>query len=234
VTCGRRSLIGVDGQEVAIYPLHCKRWRCRRCGARNLRKARNRIRAGLTGQLSFLTITSPSTESAEESFRLLSSRWRALHQRLNRRFGRLEFVAVVERQRRGHAHLHVLVRGAYVPKPWLQRAAADVGFGFADARRSDAKSAWYLTKSIGPGTSGDQLPSHFRRIRWSKGWSLPVARPPRRACQAWYLAFSGTVLAAESAKARGYRIVELVHGPPDRRLDIWPVRWLPLAAWCAR
>jgi hypothetical protein len=142
---------------------------------------------------------------------------------------------VVELQRRGSPHLHVIVRGPFIPFPWLARAARDVGFGrIVDICRPKPGLAGYLTKSLGPGTSGDLLPSHFHRVRWSRGWSAPVARRVRRAWPTWLVAFAGPRRAAASAVARGYRVVELVHGPPDRWPSRVPVRWQALAAFAAR
>jgi hypothetical protein len=110
-----------------------------------------------------------------------------------------------------------------------------VGFG----RRSDIRTppsgiAGYLTKAIGPNTAGDSLPPHFRRVRWSRGWSLRVVRHAKRSWQSWYIAFAETRGAAASVVQRGYRLIELVHGPPIHRRTSRPVRWLPVSAFAGR
>jgi hypothetical protein len=111
----------------------------------------------------------------------------------------------------------------------------DVGFGrVADIRRPPPGIAGYLTKTIGPNTGGDSLPPHFRRVRWSRGWSLPVIRRARRVWQTWYIALAETGFAAASAVERGYRLIELVHGPPWRHPTARPVRWVPLAMFAGR
>jgi hypothetical protein len=231
VWCGGWSLIGVDGPSAGVYPFRCHRWRCSTCGSRKVNQTRKRIRAGLDlGETWFLTLTSPGPGSPGEALDQLTRRWKALRLRLTRKVGRVEYVAVVELQRRGHPHLHLLVRGPLVSGRWIATAAAEVGFGrIADLRRPPRGVAGYLTKAIGPNTSGDSLPAHFRRVRWSRGWSLPVQRRAKRAWQAWYVAFAETGRAAASAIQRGYHLVELVHGPPNRRATTRPVRWLSLA-----
>jgi hypothetical protein len=231
-SCGGLSLVAVDGDWAGIYPFRCRRWRCSVCGARKVDQTRKRIRAGLArGEIWFITITSPGDETPGVSFEQLSRRWKALHLRLTRRFGHIEYLAVVEIQRRGSPHLHLLVRGPRVARAWLATAVVEVGFGrILDIRRSHDGLAGYLTKAIGPNTSGDSLPAHFRRVRWSRGWSLPVVWRAKRVWQAWHIAFAGTARAAVSAVHRGYRIVELIHGPPDRRRSVRPVDWRLLAS----
>jgi hypothetical protein len=231
VACGGYSLVGVDGPSVGIYPFRCKCWRCSRCGPRKVNQTRRRIQAGLErGESWFATLTSPGDEDPEASLRLLSGRWKAFNLRLTRLLGHVEYVAVVELQKRGSPHIHVLVRGPLISRSWLAKASAAVGFGrIADVRTTSRGIAGYLTKAIGPNTSGDALPTHFRRVRWSRGWSLPLLRRVKRVWEAWYMALAGTGPAAASAVARGFRVVELVHGPPDHWRRARPVRWLPLS-----
>jgi hypothetical protein len=229
-------LVGIDGSSAGVYPLRCRRWRCPSCGSRKVDQTRKRIRAGLgLGGTWFLTLTSPGDESPADSFERLSRRWKAFHLRLTRLVGDVEYAAVVELQRRGNPHLHVLIRGPLVSRSWVGGAALAVGFG----EQSDATSmppgiAGYLTKAIGPGTDGDALPTHFRRVRFSLGWSLPVRRRARRLWQAWHIAFADTRRTAISAVQRGYRLIELVHGPPDRVRMTSPVRWQSVEAFAGR
>jgi hypothetical protein len=235
-SCGGVSLVGIDGPSAGVYPLRCRRWRCGSCGQRKVDQTRKRIRAGLgLGRTWFLTLTALGDESPTESFDRLSRRWKAFHLRLTRLVGHVEYAAVVELQRRGNAHLRVVIRGPLVSGSWVSRAAVAVGFGQqSDVRRPPPRVAGYLTKAIGPGTSGDALPSHFRRVRWSSGWSLPVRRRARRVWQAWHIAFADTRQTAASAVQRGYRLIELVHGPPDRVGMTSPVRWQSVEVFASR
>jgi hypothetical protein len=235
-SCGGYSVVGTNGLDAGVYPLRCGRWRCGNCGARLVRRARKRILAGLgLGVVRFMTLTSPGSESPEHSLAEFTERWKRLNLRIRRRFGPFEYAAVVELQDRGSPHLHVVFRGPFIPFAWLAKTAADVGFGqMVDIRRPRSTLAGYLTKSLGPGTSGDLLPPHFRRVRWSRGWSAPMATRIRRAWRAWFVAFAGPRRAAASAVVYGYRVVELINGPPDNRSSRFPVRWQPLAAFAAR
>jgi hypothetical protein len=236
LSCGGYSVIGVDGRDAGVYPLRCRRWRCVTCGPWLVRRARKRIQAGLAaGTVRFMTLTSPGDEGEEEALGQLTRRWKRLHLRMGRRFGPIEYVAVVELQHRGSPHMHVLFRGPFVPFLWLAKAASDVGFGtVVDIRRPSSSLAGYLTKSLGPGTTGDLLPRAFRCVRWSRGWSSRIARRIRRAWRGWYVAFADPRRAAASAVEYGYRIVELINGPPDYHRSRFPVHWQALAAFAAR
>lgn len=240
VSCGGHSLVGTEGTNAAVYPMRCRCWRCSWCGRWKLNQTRKRIRAGLAlGDAWLVTLTCQGDESADVSFEQLSMRWKRLLLRITRRFGRIEYVTVVEFQERGNPHLHFLVRGLRIPVAWLRRAAAAVGFGrVVDVREPKGGIAGYLTKAIGPNTSGDKLPRGFHRVRWSAGWSIPSPRRVKRVWQAWFVANAGTLRAFQSAVRRGYRVTELVHGPPDRRTSLFPVSWRPVEAlrdgWGAR
>jgi hypothetical protein len=235
-SCGGYSIVGVDGPDAVVYPLRCGRWCCAGCGSRLVRRTRDRVRAGLTqGPIRFLTLTSPGIETPEQSLAEFTERWKRLSLRIRRRFGGFEYAAVVELQERGNPHLHVILRGQYIPRRWLAKTAREVGFGpRVDIRQPKTDLSRYLTKSLGPGTSGDLLPSHFRRVRYSRGWSAPFPKRLKRACQGWFVAFATPVRAALSAMSRGYRVVELINGPPGHRSSRLPVFWQPLETFVGR
>jgi hypothetical protein len=76
--------------------------------------------------------------------------WRKMRVLLSRKFGEsLPFVAVLEFQKNGLAHLHVLL-GVYVPQAWLSQAWRSLGGGkivdirFVDVQRVSAYLAVYL------------------------------------------------------------------------------------------
>ncbi len=243
MSCGWHSLVGTDGNEAGVYPLRCKRWDCPECGPRKARRVIARVDAGmkLPGTVRFLTLTSPAGETAEASYERFPGRWKRMHQRIVRRFGRFEYVGVVEPQKRGAAHVHVVYRGAFISQRWLSRAAAGSGFGrIADIRRRHPRLASYLakylTKQLAAGSvrldergrpvRAGAVPKYFRRVRWSRGWCAWTAPVPKHAWQVWRIARVGQLHAAADARARGFEVVELVvggggprHGPSP--LGVW-------------
>ena len=237
--CGGFSLVGVAGNQCGVYPLTCKRWECHTCGQKKLRATIARIHKGMAGPgtYRFFTITSPGREDAETSYRELPRRWKRLHERIARRFGRIEYVTVVEAQKRGAAHLHVVYRGPYIPQRWLSRAAKASGFGpIADIRRPPRAIARYVAKYLTKDLAASGIrrrdgsvfrwPKYFRRVRFTPGWCEWTRRPRNVRWTAWYLTDAPPAPTARSARARGYAVLELAlngwrAGPSWR-----PVRWL--------
>ena len=226
--CGGFSLVGVQGSDCGVYPLACKRWECRTCGQKKLRATIARIHKGMAagGSCRFFTITSPGAEDPDTTYAELPKRWKRLHERIARRFGRIEYVTVVEAQKRGAAHLHVVYRGPFIPQRWLSRAAAASGFGrIADIRRPPraiaAYVAKYLTKDLGasavrrPDGSAFRLPKYFRRVRFTPGWCEWTRRPRNARWGTWYITDAPPAPTARSATARRLVVAELV-------LNGWP------------
>lgn len=229
--CGGLSLVGVTGTDAAVHALRCKRWGCPICGPKKVRAMIARIRRGMTagGTVRFFTITSPGTEDGPTSYEHLPHRWKLLRQRIERRFGPIEFLAVVEPQRRGAAHLHVVYRGAYIPQRWLSGAAAASGFGrIADIRRPPRTIATYLAKYLAKELR-DPLakpPRYFRRVRWSRGWCAWRTPVPRTRADEWWIVYGLPAEAAISATRRGLHLVALTgdRWPGAVRLHR-PLRW---------
>ncbi len=169
------------------------------------------------------TVTSPPGEEQATSYAEFSGRWRRLHERIRRRFGTIEYVAVVEPQRRGAAHVHVIFRGGYIPQQWLSRAAQASGFGrIADIRLAGRATATYITKALTEELSdpGVAPPAFFRRVRWSRHWGHAVQAWQRRLWTSWHLVTASPRVAAISAAAHGYDVVEVVGpDPPGGAFD---------------
>lgn len=212
--CGYLSLVGVAGQQAGVYPLRCKRWGCTTCGPRKARATLARTRAGMRlGTVRFFTLTSPSGEEHAASYAAFSARWKQFHMRLARRFGKIEYLGVVEPQKRGAAHIHVVYRGPYIPQPWLSQAAQASGFGrIADIRRSNPRLMSYLAKYLTKELSDPRLapPKYFRRARWSAGWCVWEPRTRAVPWTDWWIADAVPLHAAISAARRGYQVTEVV------------------------
>jgi hypothetical protein len=178
------------------------------------------VRRGMRlGTPRFFTLTSPGEDDAVTSYAEFQKRWHRFQARLRRRYGTVEYVAVVERQKRGAAHVHVVYRGPYIPWQWLGRAASESGFGkIVDirkpAKRIERYLAKYLTKELEDPKSAP--PRYFRRVRRSRRWS--DWRPPKRQPRwpMWLIARAAPARTAQAARGRGYTVVELVLGRHDR------------------
>lgn len=78
----------------------------------------------------FLTLTvNPAVyDSPDERLRKLSWAWRTVVKRLRRKYGRdsVEYFCVVEATKKGEPHLHILLRGRYLPQKELSTAMAQL------------------------------------------------------------------------------------------------------------
>ena len=136
-------------------------------------------------RLATLTLDPSKVSPGKPSIKYLRETWRKMRVSLNRFLGKsVEFIAVVELQRTGLAHLHVLV-GAYLPQAWLSEAWQGVGGGkivdirWVDVHRVSAYLSKYLTKE-----SLAEFPSGVRRFSCSKGIVLSNRRPSK---SGWWL-----------------------------------------------
>ena len=124
-TCGHKSLL-------------CKSLRCPHCRNARIKHVRSRIallaeKFKLTRVLT-LTLNPALVPPSVRSDRYLKNCWRKMRLVLQRKFGAsIQFIAVLEFQKSGLAHLHVLV-GLYIPQDWLSQAwqsiTSDAGKGF--------------------------------------------------------------------------------------------------------
>lgn len=156
--CGKFSVVGpVKGQAGILghKRLLCSCYRCRICLPRLLRRARARI-AQLAEEhqlkrLATLTLDPSKIPAGVRSDRYIRDCWRKMRVGLARRFGgSVKFIAVLEFQRSGIAHLHALL-GIYIPQGWLSEAWQAIGGGeivdirCVDVNRVAGYLATYLT-----------------------------------------------------------------------------------------
>jgi hypothetical protein len=247
--CGAFSLVGIEGARCGVYPMRCKKWGCPVCGPRRVKATMARTKAGMSlGTCRFFTLTSPGTEDGDTSYENFPERWKRFRMRVERRWGRIEYIAVVERQKRGAAHVHVVYRGPFIPQQWLSRVAAECGFGrVADIRRSNPKLMRYLAKYLTKELSDPSAapPRYFRRVRWSRGWCVWEKRSRAVPWNDWWILDTPSANAATEAARHGYKVEEVVADEHRNRFERhWAVRWmrdmigyrpvsplLPSAAW---
>lgn len=112
--------------------LWCKIWSCPRCGPRNVRRLKRAIidKATENGLTRFLTLTLDHSVCApRESPRYIRACWHKFRTYLKRRFGSpISFIAILELNRSGFAHLHVLV-DRFIDQRWISRAWESLGGG---------------------------------------------------------------------------------------------------------
>ena len=97
--------------------------------------------------------------SAKDSIKHIKACWNKMRTYLKRKYGRsISFISVIELQKNGYAHLHVLV-DQYIAQSWLTKAWDDLGGGrivdirFIDIHRVAGYISKYLTKDMFMGNS---------------------------------------------------------------------------------
>ena len=174
--CGQWTTVGsVDGKFV-YGRFRCKSYSCPRCGPAKGRRVKKRI-AELATQhklqrLVTLTLDPKKLGSGwtqEKKVRYLRERWRRMGIYLKRKLGRSAvFISVLEFQKNGNPHLHVLV-DSYLPHEWLLKSWQALGGGYTDIRFVDLhRVAAYLSKYLTKQWLED-FPVDCRRVTASRG-----------------------------------------------------------------
>jgi len=171
----------------AYQRVDCKKMSCQRCGPKRARQYRFAIarEAEVHGLTRFLTLTiDPSrvagTDQSVDYIRECFNKFRTYLRRICG--SRVEYIAVLELQKSGMAHMHILL-SRYIPKAQIDDAWTGVGGGFTwikhvDVHRVSAYMSKYLTKDLFVGVaSKKKRVSTSRGIRLfekrqSTGWSM--------------------------------------------------------------
>ncbi len=180
--CQEASAVSTLGRKARVSSLRCRRWTCPTCAARLLKREQARCLAGLRASrpVWMVTVTAAPHDTITSSFRLAPRRWASLMERLRRRWpaASVEYFRVVERQRRGHAHIHALVSCPPIPPSVLRQLAVSAGFGpQTHVRRSRPGDTAYITKQLAndafaqSAAAGLPRPKWFRPVTTSRGWA---------------------------------------------------------------
>jgi hypothetical protein len=163
-----------SGEAAAI---RCKRWSCPSCAEANRKRVIAIAREGKPRALLTLTVSSEHYDTPDAAAEALKHGLRMLRLRLKRhtKLENFEFIAVFEKHKSGFPHLHLLIKGKYIPWQWLRAAwEAITGSIHVDIRKinSTGMAALYAAKYIGKDLSAF---AHCKRWWRSHGYSEPKA-----------------------------------------------------------
>ena len=152
--CQAQSLVKDGDRWGVAIPLYCRSWGCETCQPKRARQLICRGIRGKPNRLITLTSSSKSGETVEERAAALANAWRVTVRKARRLWpGQpIEYLAVFERTQRGEPHLHILVRGPFIPQGWLSGQMRErIGAPIVDIRliREPEKAASYVAKYIG-------------------------------------------------------------------------------------
>lgn len=181
--CGRYTLAGRVKTRGIFIRHKCKTWGCGVCGPKKLASVKRGIyrEADKHELRRFLTLTLPGNfkGSYQDSVKALNKSWKKFGIYFKREFGeKLIYIKVVEPQKRGIAHLHVLV-SRYIPQGWLSKIWQGIGGGrICDIRFVDVhRIAAYISKYMSKAMIGDDL-GPYRRYSTSQEISINGAKQP--------------------------------------------------------
>jgi hypothetical protein len=164
----------------------CKKLNCPHCGPKKARAYRRAIGAAADANrlTRMMTLTlDPAKVDVSDSVTYLRNCFSKFRVYLHRKFGQaVSFIAVVEEQKNGRAHMHCLV-GVFIDQRWISQAWQAVGGGrivdirIVDVQKIHAYIAKYLTKefmlSVPPGKKRISTSRDIRLFtkKKSEGWS---------------------------------------------------------------
>lgn len=238
---------GAPGKAaVQVAPYRCGSWRCQYCAWSVGREDYRRIEAAALSRerwmYGVLTFDPADVGSRDDAYREAGRRWdKYLRRRLERRFGRIEYMQTWERHLSGWPHMNILFRSSELyaeldkrgfERRWAKRAqrwalwspwrrafrrfAIDSGFGQcvwleAIEPKNREAMAAYLTK----------VSHEFTSSSTKKGDQRPFEAPPhfRRVRASRELLPKRTKVSWQSTldEATGEEKLELVERPIDKR-----------------
>lgn len=157
--------------------LNCKCWRCRVCAEKRAAHLRRTIAetAQTRGLTRLLTLTlDPRSCAPEASVAYIRRCFNKLRTYLKREFGQsISYIAIVEFQKSGYAHMHVLV-DRFIAQAWIKSAWRRLGGGsIVDIRWVDVNSvAAYLAGYFGKGFTSERFQQRERRYSSSRDIAL--------------------------------------------------------------
>lgn len=180
-----QGLCLVNLQSRLAFEVSCQRWDCPHCVQVKAAVARWMIERGMRSaraldqRVRFITLTLGARGGSVGD---LSAAWNRLRLKLVRERRLRAYVAVVELQRRGAPHMHVIATGAFIGQRKLSFWAQQAGFGpIVDIRevedneavaRYGAKMARYMTKESAKALRASRtgLATRIRPVRSSRNW----------------------------------------------------------------
>lgn len=165
-----------DSGEVKRILLRCHRWSCSICGPRKEIFVRHLALSGRPERLITLTLRYDKNFTLHENLARISTYRRLFFRAARKDFRVFEYFWVVELQKNGTPHIHILQRGDYIPKRWIKAHWKAISGSFVtDVRRLDSYAGGaheiskYLLKSA---AQLNQVAPRLRLYSHSKDWVI--------------------------------------------------------------
>lgn len=172
--CTQASIVKHGDNFNAAKVLYCRSWQCEICRPRRARELIAMAIKGKCNKFLTLTVSEKSGPDPVARCRALIKAWRILRTRIIKKFSPdgLPFLAVIEAQKNGEPHLHIMLRAPYIPQKWIaEQMDALIGapICWIEEVQQGKKLANYVAKYCG------KDPQRFgtcKRYWQSKDWRL--------------------------------------------------------------
>lgn len=153
VACGVSGILASKGDVHTMWRFRCKTWNCATCAEKNRKRLIAICKAGNPTMLLTLTTNPAMYFDYDAAACDLVDAWRRMRQQLKRHHGHrsIEFIAVFERTKAGWPHLHILIRGRFIPHAWIKNyMARRTNAPIVDIRKvhNATQAAIYIAKYI--------------------------------------------------------------------------------------
>ena len=174
--CGECTLATTEGRDKIAVTLRCRAWSCAECAEQRKTQLIALAMDGLPDKLVTLTSRRRPGLKPELAAAALVRAWRLIRRSLERQGNRerVHFLAIFEQTALGWPHLHILVRGPFIPQKWLSAQMdrlADSPIVDVRSIKSRKGAAKYVSKYIAkaPGKFGT-----LKRYWHSQAFKLSV------------------------------------------------------------
>lgn len=152
--CSEAISVNQNSSEGQACLLKCRRWSCEKCLPDLRREVIQKAIAGHPRAMLTLTCNPANYSTPDEAARDMKRALVLLRRHLRARFGieKLPFICVFERHKSGWPHMHLLIRGPFIPWKWLSLTWKRlIGAFQVDIRkiRGARDAASYVAKYIG-------------------------------------------------------------------------------------
>ncbi len=168
---------------IKVVPLSCHRWSCPTCSHK--KAGIWAARAAAAHPERFFTFTGHPRpgELPAQVFQRMRKGWPDLVRSIRKKIGTFEYVAIWELTKKGFPHLHILQRGDFLPKKWLDYQLPKFGFGpisWLKKIHNGPQAAHYVTKYLAKGFDRSGYLDIFDRRIWaSQKYFDVVPDPPK-------------------------------------------------------
>jgi len=152
--CSQAIIVKREKTRASAKVLHCNNWTCEICRPRRVRQLIGTAIRGKAKIFVTLTVNPGLPGTAEDRCKLLIMYWRKIVKDACKRYGykKIPFLAVVEAQKSGEPHLHIIARVPYIAQHWLSNRMKhylNSPICWVEEIKSRRKLGNYIAKYIG-------------------------------------------------------------------------------------